>query len=254
MEPLDAANTRSFFGPALSTPDYQVTIRQLENGVPYKFTVRAIAAKYPNNANAAASVVATPAPSSVPCTPLAYPSPVRNLRATPQPAAALICFDAPFGGCVDEYRITVTPLNQNNRRASGHLCWHCCCCCCCCWARAPTLLACVVRAPSPPHPRPQPPQHKRAQVVWRHDPAGQPGWLLHRVAAHPWCALPRGCAVLLCTLPVGPHCAHRSHPLLMSVHARHEPALLQQQAAARKAPPPPRHPSPTNQPPTNPPN
>ncbi|PRW57964.1 peptidase S53 [Chlorella sorokiniana] len=110
----------------IRSPDYKQSISSLENGQPYRFTVRAFSASFPNAQNNEASVEATPQPPRPTpslCTRWVRPEAPTNLRVTPAGRGAVkLCWDQPSGpGCADEYRVSVTPLAQGRSFGSNML-------------------------------------------------------------------------------------------------------------------------------------
>lgn len=78
-----------------TTPDYEYTVQNLQNGQEYEFTVTAISNKYSNQAQSA-SVKATPTSGTVNqlCSIYIYPTSPTNLRVENQTAnSTTLCWD-----------------------------------------------------------------------------------------------------------------------------------------------------------------
>ena len=108
------AGQRSAPLPPQRTPDVTVTVGGLQNGVPYRFFVKAVAAAF--NAGGEAQVVAAPAR---PCDPALLPSAPTALAATAGNGNVSLCWAPPTNnGCVDEWRVAVRLVQQVRRRGA----------------------------------------------------------------------------------------------------------------------------------------
>lgn len=114
-------------GQAPSTKSYEYTVKGLQNGQEYEFTVIASANKYSNNA-ASSTVRATPKSPSPPpspvfqlCSQYIYPNGPANLRTTSVGKTEVgLCWDPPSSnGCVDSYDLKIEPVDPGMLRTTA---------------------------------------------------------------------------------------------------------------------------------------